>query len=79
MPTLTAITGNPTIPLRQEREIARFEADARTSIENLRAHFEADAHATPEQLADYQHRLASYARSGSKPMQSDLDLPPSAA
>lgn len=76
---LAAVAGNPTIPLRQEREIARFEADARTAIANLQAHFDADQHLTPEQLADYDHRLASYARSGSKPMQSDLDLPPSAA
>ena len=76
MPRLTAISGNPTIPLRAEREIARFEADARTAIENLQAHFDADAHLTPEQMADYRHRLAQYARSGSP--QPDLDLPPCA-
>ena len=33
---------------------------------------------TPEQLADYRHKLATYARSGSKPAQPDLDLPPCA-
>lgn len=76
MATLTPIAGNPAIPLRREREIARFEASARQAIEDLQAHIEADAHLTPEQMADYRHRLATYARSG-KP-QGDLDLPPCA-
>lgn len=74
--SLTAVAGNPDIPLRREREIARFEAGARQAIENLRAHFDADAHLSPEQMADYRHRLAQYARSGSP--QPDLDLPPCA-
>lgn len=78
MPVLTAITGNPTIPLRQERELAKFRAGARDCIADLKAHFENDVHLTPEQLADYRHRLDRYARSGSKPAQPDLDLPPCA-
>lgn len=76
MPTLTPIAGNPAIPLRREREIERFEAGARQAIADLQAHFDADAHLTPEQMADYRHRLAQYARSGSP--QPDLDLPPCA-
>lgn len=76
MATLTAVAGNPDIPLRRERAIARFEAGARQAIADLQAHFDADAHLTPEQMADYRHRLAVYGRSG-KP-QGDLDLPPCA-
>ncbi len=78
MAALTAITGNPTIPLRQERALAKFRAGARDQIADLKAHFAEDRHLTPEQLADYRHRLAQYARSGSKPVQPDLDLPPCA-
>lgn len=53
MPSLTAITGNPTIPLRQEREIARFEADARRALDDL----------TPK----YRERSKDYATSGVAP------------
>lgn len=76
MAALTAIDGNPTIPLRAERRIAEFGTGARQAIADLQAHFDADAHLTPEQMADYRHRLARYARSGSP--QPDLDLPPCA-
>ncbi|HLT04800.1 MAG TPA: hypothetical protein VK019_07530 [Pseudomonas sp.] len=72
--SLTAIAGNPNIPLHQEREIARFEAGARQAIENLRAHFDADAHLSPEQMADYRRRLAAERTT----RQPDLDLPPCA-
>lgn len=55
---------------------AHGQVDARQAIADLQAHFDADAHLTPEQMADYRHRLAQYARSGSP--QPDLDLPPCA-
>ena len=48
------------------------------AIADTQRHFENDEHLSPEQLADYRHRLAQYARSGSKPTQPDLDLPPCA-
>lgn len=77
---------------RQLEQLERFHAGcseriaacrgtpaAQREIADLQAHFEADAHLTPEQMAEYRHRLAAYASSGSKPMQSGLDLPPSAA
>lgn len=51
-------------------------ATAREHIADLAAFFAQDEHASPEQLADYQHRLERYGRSGSP--QSDLDLPPCA-
>lgn len=77
---------------RQLEQLERFEKGcaerlatmrgtpaAKQQISDLQQHFEADAHLTPAQFADYRHRLAEYGRSGSKPMQPGLDLPPSAA
>lgn len=67
MAALTAVAGNPAIPLRREREIARFEASARQAIADLQAHFDADAHLTPEQMADYRRARAAYSGSGTAP------------
>lgn len=67
MAPLTAIDGNPAIPLRQERALAKFRAGARDAIADLRAHFANDAHLTPEQMADYRRARAAYAGSGSAP------------
>lgn len=52
-------------------------ATARDYIAELQAHFAEDRHLSPEQLADYQHRLETYGRTGT-PMQAPLDLPPCA-
>jgi hypothetical protein len=52
-------------------------ATARDYIAELAAFFAQDEHASPEQLADYQHRLESYGRTGT-PMQAPLELPPCA-
>lgn len=67
MAALTAIDGNPAIPLRAERRIAEFETGARQAIADLQAHFEADAHLTPEQMADYRRARAAYSGSGTAP------------
>lgn len=49
---------------------------ARAEIADLQAHLDADAHITPEQLADYRRRIAIYARTGTAPVvQPELELP----
>jgi len=67
MAALTGIDGNTTIPLRQERALAKFRAGARDAIADLQAHFANGVHLTAEQLADYRRARAAYAGSGSAP------------
>ena len=44
------------------------------AVLDLREFFARDAHLSPEQLADYRQRLATYAAQGSQPMQPALNL-----
>lgn len=52
-------------------------ASARDQIADLQAYFAEDRRLSPEQLADYQHRLETYGRTGT-PLQAPLELPPCA-